>query len=61
MEVANTKTKSVPADWIKISGTKAVSRFHSRYIIQQLKEREQHRERLGLLVDQAYKDLLAYV
>ncbi|KAG1607533.1 hypothetical protein G6F46_012230 [Rhizopus delemar] len=61
LEVENTKAKSVPADWIKISGTKAVSRFHSRYIIQQLKEREQHKERLLLLAEKAFKDLLGEI
>ncbi|KAG0747996.1 hypothetical protein G6F62_002743 [Rhizopus arrhizus] len=61
LEVENSKARLVPADWIKISGTKAVSRFHSRYIIQQLKEREQHKERLLLLTEKAFKDLLGEI
>lgn len=56
IEVSN-KIK-VPENWIKISNTKAVSRFHDKYIIQQLKEREQHRELLILEAEKAYKHFL---
>lgn len=58
LEVANTDIKKVPADWIKISGTKAVSRFHNKFIIGQLKEREQHRELLLISAEKAYKSFL---
>lgn len=61
IEVPNTKTKKVPNDWIKISGTKAVSRYHNKYIITQLKEREQYRELLLLSAEKAYKDFLAEI
>lgn len=61
IEVSNTKTKKVPNDWIKISGTKAVSRYHNKYIINQLKEREQYRELLFLSAEKAYKDFLAEI
>lgn len=61
IEVANTKTKKVPNDWIKISGTKAVSRYHNKYIIHQLKEREQYRELLFLTAEKAYKDFLVEI
>ncbi|RCH79458.1 Mismatch repair protein msh3, partial [Rhizopus stolonifer] len=57
-EVSNAKTKSVPQDWIKISGTKTVSRYHDKFIIQKLKEHEQHREMLALCADKAYKSFL---
>jgi DNA mismatch repair protein MSH3 len=58
LEVANTDIKKVPTDWIKISGTKAVSRFQNKFIIDQLKEREQHRELLVISADKAYKNFL---
>lgn len=58
LEVPNSKSKKVPDAWIKISHTKAVSRYHTQYIIQQLKEREQHRELLTLAAEEAYKDFL---
>lgn len=58
MEVSNKESKKVPNDWIKISNTKAVSRYRDKYIIQQLKEREQHRELLQMAVDEAYTGFL---
>lgn len=58
LEVVNTKSKKVPNDWVKISNTKAVSRYHDKHVIQQLKEREQHRELLTLAAEKAYKELL---
>lgn len=58
LEVSNAKSKKVPDEWIKISKTKAVSRYHTKYIIQQLAEREQHKELLSLAVKQAYKDFM---
>lgn len=61
LEVANTDIKKVPAEWVKISGTKAVSRFQNKFIINQLKEREQHRELLSLSAEKAYKGFLMYV
>ncbi|KAL9542734.1 hypothetical protein MBANPS3_008465 [Mucor bainieri] len=61
MEVPNSKTKKVPSDWIKISGTKAVSRYHNKYIIDQLKEREQYRELLALSAETAYKSFLSEI
>ncbi|KAF1803060.1 muts domain V-domain-containing protein [Mucor lusitanicus] len=61
IEVPNTRTKKVPNDWIKISGTKAVSRYHNKYIIDQLKEREQYRELLALSAETAYKSFLSEI
>lgn len=58
LEVPNTKSKKVPDDWIKISRTKAVSRYHTKYITQQLAEREQYRELLLLAAEKAYKDFM---
>ncbi|KAI8646165.1 muts domain V-domain-containing protein [Parasitella parasitica] len=61
IEVPNTCTKKVPNDWIKISGTKAVSRYHNKYIMDQLKEREQYRELLFLAAEKAYTHFLAEI
>ncbi|KAI9308314.1 DNA mismatch repair protein Msh3-like protein [Cunninghamella echinulata] len=58
IEIKNTLTKKVPQQWIKISGTKQVSRFHSPYVIEKLKEKERHRERLVLKANEAYRGLL---
>ncbi|KAI8344511.1 muts domain V-domain-containing protein [Chlamydoabsidia padenii] len=58
IEVKNTMVKKVPRQWIKISGTKAVSRFHTPFIIAKLKQRERHRERLVLDCDAAYRSFL---
>lgn len=56
IEVPN--KEKVPSNWLKINGTKAVSRYHDKYIIQQLKEREQHRELLIQEAEKTYKDFL---
>lgn len=58
LQVSNTKTKNVPQDWVKISNTKAVSRYRDKYIIQKLKEREQHRELLVIAAEEAYAGFL---
>ncbi|KAI8363900.1 muts domain V-domain-containing protein [Blakeslea trispora] len=61
LEVSNTKTKKIPQDWIKVSGTKAVSRYHDKYLIEQLKERERYRELLNMNSERAYKDFLVAI
>ncbi|KAI9266137.1 DNA mismatch repair protein msh3 [Helicostylum pulchrum] len=57
----NAKSKKVPDDWIKVSRTKAVSRYHTNYVIQQLAEREQYRELLLLAAEKAYKDFMSEI
>ncbi|KAI8974066.1 muts domain V-domain-containing protein [Pilobolus umbonatus] len=52
------KQCKVPVQWIKMSGTKQVSRYHNPFIINQLKERDRHHERLLLLTENAYKEYL---
>jgi DNA mismatch repair protein MSH3 len=49
----------VPASWIKISGTKKVSRFHTPEVIKMLRERDQHKESLSAACDDAFSALLA--
>jgi DNA mismatch repair protein MSH3 len=51
--------KRVPASWIKVSGTKRVSRFHTPEVVQMIRERDQQKEALAAACDQAYTALLA--
>ncbi|KAK7459000.1 MutS domain V [Colletotrichum acutatum] len=58
IEVPNTDLKSVPASWIKISGTKKLSRFHTPVVVRLIAERDQHREALAAACDAAFSALL---
>ncbi|CAI0646283.1 unnamed protein product, partial [Colletotrichum noveboracense] len=58
IEVLNTDLKSVPASWIKISGTKKLSRFHTPTVVRLIQERDQHREALAAACDAAFTSLL---
>lgn len=51
----------VPASWVKMSGTKSVSRFHTPQVIQMLRQRDQHKEALAAACDSAYMELLAEI
>ena len=61
IEVENNSAtiKKVPASWMKISGTKKVSRFHAPEVVKLVRERDQHKESLAAACDEAYKGLLA--
>jgi DNA mismatch repair protein MSH3 len=59
IEVDNTDLKNVPASWIKISGTKKLSRFHTPEVVQLIRERDQHKEALAAACDSAFNALLA--
>ncbi|XP_053555688.1 DNA mismatch repair protein Msh3 [Bombina bombina] len=48
IEVKNSMISSVPPDWIKISSTKAVSRFHSPFIVENYRHLNLLREQLVL-------------
>ena len=56
---ASSLIKRVPASWIKVSGTKANSRFHPPEILKLTRERDQHKEALAAACDDAFKELLA--
>ncbi|AEO53880.1 hypothetical protein MYCTH_2295777 [Thermothelomyces thermophilus ATCC 42464] len=58
IEVSNTDLKHVPASWVKISGTKKLSRFHTPEVVRLMNERDQHREALAAACDAAFADLL---
>ncbi|KAL7927657.1 muts domain V domain-containing protein [Trichoderma austrokoningii] len=59
--VPNKDIKNVPASWSKISGTKALSRFHTPEVIRLITERDQSREALAAACDKAFKDFLAEI
>ncbi|KAM6106147.1 DNA mismatch repair protein Msh3 isoform 4-T5 [Pterocles gutturalis] len=48
VEVKNSHKASVPSDWVMVSSTKAVSRFHSPFIIENYRHLNQLREQLVL-------------
>ncbi|XP_042304508.1 DNA mismatch repair protein Msh3 isoform X3 [Sceloporus undulatus] len=48
IEVKNPLVSSVPLDWIKVSSTKAVSRFHTPFIVENYRHLNQLREQLVL-------------
>ncbi|KAI8635464.1 muts domain V-domain-containing protein [Xylariaceae sp. FL1651] len=58
VEVSNTDLKHVPASWIKISGTKKLSRFHTPEVVRLISERDQHKEALSAACDVAFASLL---
>ncbi|KAL4774238.1 DNA mismatch repair protein msh3 [Aspergillus nidulans var. acristatus] len=53
--------KRVPASWMKISGTKKVSRFHTPEVIKMIRQRDQHREALAAACDKAFLALQAEI
>ncbi|KAB8238662.1 mismatch repair protein MSH3 [Aspergillus alliaceus] len=59
VENKSSSIKKVPASWVKISGTKTVSRFHTPEVIRLLRQRDQHKEALAAACDKAYISLLA--
>ncbi len=61
IEVPNSSTllKKVPASWIKVSGTKANSRFHPPEVVRFVRERDQQKEALAAACEDSFKDLLA--
>lgn len=63
IEVENSKASlaKVPASWVKISGTKKVSRFRSPEVIRMIKERDQHKEALAAACDDAFEALLGEI
>ncbi|KAM4577311.1 DNA mismatch repair protein Msh3 isoform 2-T3 [Odontesthes bonariensis] len=46
IEVKNSLSSIVPPDWVKISSTKAVSRYHSPFLVDRYKKLQQLREQL---------------
>ncbi|KAJ5247290.1 DNA mismatch repair protein msh3 [Penicillium chermesinum] len=63
IEVENSSLaiKKVPASWVKVSGTKQKSRFHTPEVIQLVRQRDQHKEALAAACDKAFAALLAEI
>ena len=61
IELDNSQLKNVPASWIKISGTKKLSRYHAPEVVKLIRERDQHKEALSNACDDAFKNLLTEI
>lgn len=61
IEIDNSYIKHVPASWMKISGTKKVSRFHTPEVVRLIRERDQHKESLAAACDTAFRTLLTEI
>ncbi|KAL0079767.1 DNA mismatch repair protein msh3 [Phycomyces blakesleeanus] len=61
LEVKNSMASKVPIEWVKMSATKAVSRFHTRFVSEKLKELELSRALLDIAAENAYQDFLRTV
>ncbi|KAK6357459.1 Mismatch repair protein msh3 [Orbilia javanica] len=61
VEIENSGIKNVPASWVKISGTKKVSRFHTPEVLRLLRERDQRKETLANDCDRAFKDFMTQI
>ncbi|XP_028270128.1 DNA mismatch repair protein Msh3 isoform X2 [Parambassis ranga] len=48
IEVKNSLSSTVPPDWVKVSSTKAVSRYHTPLLVDRYKKLQQLREQLQL-------------
>lgn len=61
IENSSLAIKKIPASWVKVSGTKKLSRFHTPEVIQLLRQRDQHKEALAAACDKAFTTLLAEI
>ncbi|EDL01202.1 mCG128141, partial [Mus musculus] len=48
IEIKNSAVSCIPADWVKVGSTKAVSRFHPPFIVESYRRLNQLREQLVL-------------
>lgn len=58
VEVRVADAKKVPADWLRMSATKSVVRFHTPTIIKLLKLRDQHKELLAAAANAGFSRFL---
>ncbi|XP_053405229.1 DNA mismatch repair protein Msh3-like isoform X2 [Mercenaria mercenaria] len=58
VEVKNSNISLIPKDWTKISSTKAVSRFHTPFIVEKYKLLQQYREKLVIESNNAWIQFL---
>ncbi|ORY50345.1 hypothetical protein BCR33DRAFT_752989 [Rhizoclosmatium globosum] len=61
VEVKVASVASVPKDWVKVNGTKAVSRFHTPAVLELLQSRDIIVEKLNTAADAAYLELLGEI
>ncbi|KAI9022317.1 muts domain V-domain-containing protein [Phycomyces nitens] len=61
LEVKNSLSGQIPLDWVKMSATKAVSRFHTKFISAKLKELEIERALLDNAAQSAYQEFMRTV
>ncbi|KAN0060382.1 Mismatch repair protein msh3 [Thecaphora frezii] len=58
VEVRTNDAKKVPANWLRISATKQMVRFHTPTIIDLLKKRDQYRETMNAEAEAAFQHLI---
>ena len=61
LEVRISEAKNVPADWLRINGTKSVYRYRSPEMTKLLAERDQAEERLAAEADLAFQQFLSAI
>ncbi|KAL2779502.1 DNA mismatch repair protein Msh3 [Daubentonia madagascariensis] len=58
IEIKNSAVSCVPTDWVKVGSTKAVSRFHSPFVVENYRHLNQLREQLVLDCSAEWLDFL---
>ncbi|GAB1298427.1 DNA mismatch repair protein [Apodemus speciosus] len=58
IEIKNSAVSCIPTDWVKVGSTKAVSRFHPPFIVENYRRLSQLREQLVLDCSAAWLDFL---
>ncbi|XP_077722647.1 DNA mismatch repair protein Msh3 isoform X1 [Canis aureus] len=58
IEIKNSPVSCIPTDWVKVGSTKAVSRFHSPFIVENYRHLNQLREQLVLDCSAEWLDFL---
>ncbi|MBZ3875437.1 DNA mismatch repair protein Msh3 [Sciurus carolinensis] len=58
IEIKNSAISCIPTDWVKVGSTKAVSRFHSPFIVENYRHLNQLREQLVLDCNTEWLDFL---
>ncbi|SPO28986.1 related to DNA mismatch repair protein [Ustilago trichophora] len=58
VEVRVADAKKVPVEWLRVSATKSMVRFHTPEVIRLVKLRDQHKETLDGEADAAFKDFV---
>nr|XP_054540214.1 DNA mismatch repair protein Msh3 isoform X5 [Pan troglodytes] len=58
IEIKNSAVSCIPTDWVKVGSTKAVSRFHSPFIVENYRHLNQLREQLVLDCSAEWLDFL---